>query len=147
LEFALTATEYFNPTEHRPTVGRHLVTSKEENYLLRVSPTYYKLLNKSEVSKEHNECDLHQADHAHKEDGEDNSCYICCGKDANGVILDCGHGGICYDCLTDCIKQKDECMECRKKINTVVKIEKEVIAGKIFQCDDVCKIVRTEHSH
>ena len=35
---------------------------------------------------------------ANKEFRDRNSCCICFDGLANAVIMNCGHGGICYDC-------------------------------------------------
>ena len=158
-EFVLTAAEHFNQTTgQESTKLREFTTITKETLLLRISQTYYKILedeqskviaNSSQESKE-------EDDNSSKRDGssdegscgkdgfEDNVCYICCGKDANGVILDCGHGGICFECLTDYINKKSGCMECRRKICSVLKIEKEVEQGKIFKGETVCQLVRAE---
>ena len=55
------------------------------------------------------------------QEGE-NSCYVCVEREANAILMDCGHGGICYDCAVSMICQKNECMECRKPVKTIYKI-------------------------
>jgi hypothetical protein len=45
-----------------------------------------------------------------------NECMICLAKSADAVILQCGHGGICFECgLTIChSKVNPRCHLCRK---------------------------------
>jgi len=49
-------------------------------------------------------------------------CIICCERDANAVIMDCGHGGICYKCCIKQWKNGDDCYICRKKIREILQI-------------------------
>lgn len=57
------------------------------------------------------------------EDG-DGTCWICCTAPANAVLMECGHGGICVSCATQCWKKKPPlCPLCRSRIIMVVKID------------------------
>lgn len=51
------------------------------------------------------------------------TCLICFDKDADAVIMDCGHGGICYGCCIELFKKKQGCYLCRKPILQVLQIE------------------------
>ena len=53
---------------------------------------------------------------------EDNVCYLCCDQPSD-IILSCGHGGICYECLVSMLKKKSECMECRSTIDFVYRVD------------------------
>ena len=42
------------------------------------------------------------------------NCLICFDKLPDSIIMECGHGGICYDCALDLWKSSAECYLCRK---------------------------------
>lgn len=42
------------------------------------------------------------------------SCLICYEKQPDAVLMECGHGGLCYDCAIDIWKKNGECYLCRK---------------------------------
>ena len=50
------------------------------------------------------------------------ACTICFEKAKNAVILDCGHGGCCYNCSIDVCVTSGMCPFCRKDINQIVTI-------------------------
>lgn len=50
-------------------------------------------------------------------------CALCCDKPSNAVLMNCGHGGICYECAKEIWKLKDECYLCRAVIPLKVPIE------------------------
>lgn len=67
------------------------------------------------------------------------TCLICFDKDADAVIMDCGHGGICYGCCVELFKKKQGCYLCRKPILQVLQIEINKISGedgqiKVISC-------------
>lgn len=41
-------------------------------------------------------------------------CLVCFEKTADAVFMNCGHGGICYDCSLDVLKKSGECHLCRE---------------------------------
>ena len=41
-------------------------------------------------------------------------CMVCFENQADSVFLECGHGGICYNCAIDICKKSNECHLCRK---------------------------------
>jgi Zinc finger, C3HC4 type (RING finger) len=45
----------------------------------------------------------------------DKLCYVCVAREANAVLLECGHGGVCYDCALGLVQQRRErsCPICR----------------------------------
>jgi hypothetical protein len=169
LEFVFGVIEHFGlreqvELEQVERNSKKLEITNKETQVLRVSPTYYKIVKETELLNSENSPsgatkeeirieenvdgnDSTKVQENGKEGPEDNICYICCGNDANGVIIDCGHGGICYECLIDYIDKKDECMECRGKIHSVLKIETEGNFGSIFKSHEMCKIVRSEGSN
>jgi lipid-A-disaccharide synthase-like uncharacterized protein len=50
-------------------------------------------------------------------------CHMCCEKDSNAVIMECGHGGICYECSLEMWKSTGNCHMCRSPISQVLQIE------------------------
>ena len=65
---------------------------------------------------------------------EENLCYICYERAPNAVITACGHGGVCVECAIEAIKANGQCMECRKHVDQLVKINpdpkfKNIIKG------------------
>ena len=55
----------------------------------------------------------------------DNKCTICSEKECNGVLMECGHGGICSSCAKRLMKSKGTCHICRGDITRILKIEAE----------------------
>ena len=59
---------------------------------------------------------------ANKENIEAEKCLTCMDKYSNSLILNCGHGGICYDCAYKLSVEVGTCHICRGKIEQVVRI-------------------------
>lgn len=146
LEFVLIVTEHFYGADvsiKKPEPVK-LVSEIKDTYMMRMSLTYYKLIENYEGNQV--ESPLSPTEHSSllkKEAHEESLCYICCSNEANGVIINCGHGGVCYDCLFDYINRKDECMECRTKVESLLKLDSEVEHGKVFMGKNVCKVLRS----
>ena len=75
---------------------------------------------------------------------KDEVCYICCEDKANAILMNCGHGGICYPCATYLIKKKNECMECRGEVATIVKVEVNRNVRDIVKGVEVTTIVKAK---
>ena len=52
-------------------------------------------------------------------------CTICVENDCNGVLMECGHGGICYKCAEILLNSNEKCHMCRGIISYIVKIQIE----------------------
>lgn len=53
----------------------------------------------------------------------DNSlCCVCVNNVPDGAFLPCGHGGLCYTCALDLVREQDECYMCREIIQRILKI-------------------------
>lgn len=50
-------------------------------------------------------------------------CSICYDNGSNAVIMECGHGGICYDCSLFVWKTKGTCHMCRSPITQILQID------------------------
>ena len=151
LEFVLVVTEHFYGSDmsiKKPETIQ-LVNEIKPTYMTRMSPTYFKVIENysqsqsqeetSPLSPTENSCLLKKE----AEPREESLCYICCNNEADGVIINCGHGGVCHTCLLDYINRKDECMECRTKVESLLKIDSEIEHGKVFMGKNVCKVLRS----
>lgn len=49
-------------------------------------------------------------------------CTICFEKAKNAVLLDCGHGGVCYNCSIDVYVTSGHCPFCRSEISQIVTV-------------------------
>ena len=57
------------------------------------------------------------------DENEEDLCSICFTGPQDAVLLECGHGGICYDCAKRCLRKKGrECPMCRAPVDQVVQI-------------------------
>ena len=55
-------------------------------------------------------------------------CYVCETNAANAVLLDCGHGGICYEDATGLLERGNRmCPICRDPVQHVVKLPDDVV--------------------
>ncbi|CAD8138965.1 unnamed protein product [Paramecium octaurelia] len=62
-----------------------------------------------------------------------NACCICFDNEPNSLFMQCGHGGVCYNCAIDLWKNKAECYLCRNKIDRVLKIKMTEQQKNIYQ--------------
>jgi hypothetical protein len=66
-------------------------------------------------------------EHGHSNGGielESNKlCYVCMTSGANGVLMECGHGGLCYQCGLELARKGQQCPLCRSVIEEVVHID------------------------
>ena len=54
---------------------------------------------------------------------DESKCLICFTEPRDAVLLECGHGGICYVCARRCLRSKRrECPMCRQPVAQVVQI-------------------------
>ena len=59
----------------------------------------------------------------HDSDLDDDVCAICFTGPRDAVLLECGHGGICFACAKRCMRKKGrECPMCRAPVEQVVQI-------------------------
>ena len=72
---------------------------------------------------------------------EENLCYICYERAPNAVITACGHGGVCVECAIEAIKANGQCMECRKHVDQLVKINPDPKFKNIIKGYETIKIL------
>eukprot|EP01016_Furgasonia_blochmanni_P019162 TRINITY_DN2153_c0_g2_i1.p1 TRINITY_DN2153_c0_g2~~TRINITY_DN2153_c0_g2_i1.p1 ORF type:complete len:421 (+),score=67.94 TRINITY_DN2153_c0_g2_i1:180-1442(+) len=52
-----------------------------------------------------------------------NACLVCFDKAPDAVFMDCGHGGICFECAVAISTKSKECYLCREKIKQVLQVD------------------------
>jgi hypothetical protein len=72
-------------------------------------------------------------------DAIDKICEMCCEKLCNAVVMECGHGGICYECSLEMWKSVGHCHLCRGSISQVLQIEKQ--GGRLFKVNTSTRAV------
>ncbi|EAS04519.2 zinc finger, C3HC4 type (RING finger) protein (macronuclear) [Tetrahymena thermophila SB210] len=76
---------------------------------------------KTEIKQESNKTSTPQNQQIKEE--EEQNCLICFQNSQDSVFMNCGHGGICYDCSLDIWKITGECYLCREKIKQILQID------------------------
>lgn len=125
---------------------------EKEQYFLRLSPTYFVPFQSSILLDDKDKISLSIND---KENGQqmksplknpiktkdcDNLCYICCLSPSNVILKNCGHGGVCYNCVVSHIMLKNKCMECRKDVTGTFLIDPNHEALDIVKGTELHKI-------
>jgi len=59
---------------------------------------------------------------ARKLNENDNLCYICVSKVPNAIVMDCGHGGMCYECAIESWRKGNKCVMCRQEVVRILKV-------------------------
>ena len=78
---------------------------------------------------------------------EEKLCYICYENSPNAVLVNCGHGGICYNCAMLIMKKSSECMECRTKFDAVYKVDMLDNFVGIARGVEVTKILKSKSAY
>lgn len=71
---------------------------------------------------------------------EENLCYLCFDSPPNAVLMQCGHGGICYECANALVKKKNECMECRCTVEAIYKVDVNKNLNDIVRGVEITKV-------
>ena len=53
------------------------------------------------------------------------NCAMCCDKICDAVFMDCGHGGVCFNCAVQLRKSHGKCHLCREVILQVLRVKEE----------------------
>jgi len=113
-----------------------VMSDKDESksaLLLMISPTYFTILKdgstKEDIQKAQRQFQSEESANietveSRNEIKEDGLCYICENNKSDAVLTGCGHGGVCCDCAVKSIEQKNECLQCRKPISAIYKVDK-----------------------
>lgn len=88
--------------------------------LFKFSSTFYKAVEHNgpnpRLARTEPRIDTFQMTEEQKETktNTESCCVICLEREANGVIVKCGHGGVCWECGVDLLKRKGNCLLCRQ---------------------------------
>ncbi|CAM9593495.1 unnamed protein product [Chrysoparadoxa australica] len=91
---------------------------------------------------------VEEASHPHcveKISANPHDCLICLSAPSDAVMMECGHSGVCFDCVQSILhaqKEHRHCPMCRAEISRVVKLPEGGGAGYSFQGHHV---VRSKH--
>jgi len=110
------------PKSRRRRKGHSIKPTKKLviSYFSKLSPTYF---SKIETEEDEKEEDLEIRKPI--EILEESPCYICETDQPDIILMGCGHGGMCKDCVLVSIKKNNSCMECRAPIQAIYQIAKE----------------------
>ena len=61
------------------------------------------------------------------------NCLICYDKPPDTVFMNCGHGGICYECACEILQKTGECYLCRDAIIEVLQLDLNSQRGRTFR--------------
>ena len=107
------------------------INVKSSEWEVKVSP--FKSLNNLDISYDNS------ISYNFKE--EEKTCYICYKNSPDTIFMSCGHGGVCNDCAVSLINNKDECAECREKIEAIYRIGPKPILGNIVRSIEARRVV------
>jgi len=97
------------------------------SFFKRISPTFFVRADKKNEKIQE---DLSEEVNDSRSTGtEEPLCYICETNDPDVILVDCGHGGMCKNCLLLSMKKNKNCMECRRPVRSVYQIKNEVETG------------------
>ncbi|OMJ78383.1 hypothetical protein SteCoe_21815 [Stentor coeruleus] len=105
-----------NQQRQQSSIKKHLKTFHSSLFLSRISSTFYKTVKKRPQKVPQKEA---ENNNSVKE------CLICCADESDGVIMPCGHSGICYNCGLKLLEDGKDCHICRKKIESILKVDKK----------------------
>ena len=77
----------------------------------------------------------------------DGNCYVCCEKEPNAIMMNCGHGGVCYRCAIIQVKTKAECIECRGSVEVIAYIDKESGLKDVYRSRGFSKVIKTLNAY
>ncbi len=102
-----------------------------------VKPTYYaKTRQVTPAVMEGHSKDTSKVSH------DDKLCKICYVNNANTIVNNCGHAGMCSDCARNVLKSFPTCMMCRGNIDKVLVIKrvdaKQVEILEVLRPSNIC---------
>ena len=56
---------------------------------------------------------------------DDPQCKLCYSQDSDAVLMDCGHGGLCFECAVQIFRRQGQCCFCRSQVSQVLKVKAE----------------------
>ena len=73
------------------------------------------------------------------------TCALCFDSAPDAVLMECGHGGICFRCGIKLLKMKGNCPLCREVVSIVLRIDLGNVHGdfvKILDFIDLPQVTR-----
>mmetsp|Transcript_24207 Transcript_24207/g.31521 ORF Transcript_24207/g.31521 Transcript_24207/m.31521 type:complete len:164 (+) Transcript_24207:366-857(+) len=98
-------------------------TASQSMLLLRQSSTVFKRAKEQQTPGEGGSPSARPSSSPVHNQDEEEPCYICTSSQANGVLMECGHGGLCYACGLELARKGQTCPLCRTTIAEVIQIE------------------------
>ncbi len=81
-------------------------------------------------------------DHSTKDEAiEDIFCYICETNEPDSILMDCGHGGMCMNCAKMSVIKRVNCMECRRPVTSIYRIDKDNANNRLVEASEVITII------
>ncbi|CAD8091005.1 unnamed protein product [Paramecium sonneborni] len=127
--------------KNRLTKSKEQILTQLPQYLIRLSQTYFlpAIDNDNQQLKQGQQIQQEQHIKRNKTDQDqpklsnrnslteinsdkDTQCFNCYQSESCAVYMPCGHGGLCIKCATEWFTEKQECLICRKPVESVVKI-------------------------
>ena len=71
------------------------------------------------------------------------TCNVCYDKQANAVLMECGHGGICYQCANKLLIKTNKCPLCRLGATLILEVDIKNSYGSFVKVLD-SNIVKTK---
>ena len=112
----------------------------------RISETFFKpTVKKAQHKKLHSEIfendsgslpvNSMSADIETTEECSQQDCLLCFELKSNAVLMECGHGGLCFKCALDLFNNSRKCFICRARVTKVLHVKHEA--------EDMARIVST----
>jgi len=114
---------------------------KKESYFMMMSSTFYRLLQ-NHTGKSCSNPDLTKEMEHMKDNEESNLCYLCYEEESDAILMNCGHGGVCYKCVVPLIKKKNQCMECRSVVDVIHKIDLKLKNYNVLKAVEQLKVIK-----
>jgi len=137
-----------------PGEPANLKFEKKESYFLKLSSTYYRHLDnrtgKKDLESRQNPPSMDDLDKVNEQstagtadsNEDEDLCYLCCEKKCDAIMMNCGHGGVCYDCVIPLIKKKSQCMQCRSLVSEVYKFDVNASDAHVIKTTEIAKVVK-----
>jgi len=119
---------------HIPQPVVSLIPLANSVMMVRQSSMYFKRTQENLLNTNYESESQSEGEKYHRDDSNSMSdknleklCYVCESHPANAVLLECGHGGICYECGQGLVNQRTErsCPICREFIEHIVKLPED----------------------
>ena len=114
---------------------------KKESYFLMMSSTFYRVLQ-NHNNNINGKSIHHDVPKEMENNEESNLCYLCYEEESDAILMNCGHGGVCYKCVVPLIKKKNQCMECRSVVDVIHKIDLKMKNYNVLKAVEQLKVIK-----